>query len=58
MLKEYYKHVKKVLAKLYKASLSANISKCKFKALEVKYLGMIIRKDSIRIDPEKVAAIK
>ena len=36
----------------------ANIDKCKFHVTETKYLGLIISKDSIKMNPAKVEAIK
>jgi hypothetical protein len=56
-LSEHKKHVRMVLERLRDAGLQCDISKCKFHASEVKYLGLIISRDGIKMDPEKVAAI-
>ena len=56
--KEYCIHVRRVLDALHAASLQANIDKCKFEVTSIKYLGLIITTDGIRMDPEKVEAIK
>lgn len=36
----------------------ANVNKCKFHVTETKYLGLIISKNSIKMNPAKVEAIK
>ena len=55
--KEHQKHVHTVLIKLQGADLQLNIEKCKFHVKEVKYLGLIIVKEEIRMDPVKISAI-
>ena len=50
-------HLRKVFQLLRENSLYAKESKCEFFAEEVKYLGHIISRDRIRMDPEKVQAI-
>jgi hypothetical protein len=56
-LSEHRKHVRMVLERLRDAGLQCDIKKCKFHASEVTYLGLIISRDGIKMDPEKVAAI-
>ena len=46
------------MKKLLDAGLQLDINKCEFYVQETKYLGLIIGKDRMRIDPEKVAAIQ
>jgi hypothetical protein len=46
-----------VLERLRDAGLQYNIKKYKFHATEVMYLGLIISRNGIKMDPEKVAAI-
>ena len=55
---EHTEHVLKVLRRLKERNLQLDIDKCEFDAKEVKYLGLIITTDGIRMDPEKVAAIR
>ena len=55
---EHKEHVHQMLAKLCKFGIQANIDKCKFHITKTKYLGLIISKNSIKIDPTKVEAIK
>ena len=57
-LKEYKEHIRKVLEKLQENNLQVDIKKYKFHIKEVLYLGIIISKYNIKIDPAKVAAIK
>jgi hypothetical protein len=56
-LKEHQMYVHQVLQCLREFGLQADISKCKFHAQEVKYLGLIVGTDRIRIDPAKVSAV-
>ena len=55
--KEHIEHCHWVLDQLEKAGLTCDIEKCEFCVQEVKYLGLIITTDGIKMDPEKIAAI-
>lgn len=55
---EHEMHVKKVLERLRKAGLQADINKCEFGVKSTKYLGFIVSTDGIRVDPEKVEAVQ
>jgi hypothetical protein len=59
---DYLDHMAKVnqvLAKLKAAGLKVDLAKCAFAVKEVKYLGFIISAgEGVKVDPEKVAAIK
>jgi len=55
---EHIEHVRKVLMQLRKAGLFAKISKCEFFVQKTKFLGLIIGRDGIQMDPEKVKTIK
>jgi hypothetical protein len=57
-LEEHRVHVRQVLEKLSAAGLHLKPEKCEFHRREVKYLGLIIGTDGIRMDPEKVAAVR
>jgi hypothetical protein len=50
--------VLKVLCRLRERGLQLNIDKCKFGVKEVKYLGLIILMDGVKMDPKKLEAIK
>ena len=54
---EHVKHVKRVLQALKDHSLSVKIEKCEFHKTEVKFLGHIISREGIRMDPEKIEAV-
>ena len=49
---------RKVLAKLKKHNLYLKLEKCKFTQEEVEFLGMIVMKDTIMMDPLKLAGIR
>ena len=54
---EHTQHVRKVLQKLREAGLFAKLAKCEFTVHETKFLGLIVGRDGIKIDPEKVQTI-
>ncbi len=56
-LEEYKVYIKKVLIKLKEARLNLDINKYEFYIKETKYLGLIVRRNSIKIDPAKIKAI-
>jgi hypothetical protein len=55
---EHTAHVRAVLQKLRDAGLFAKMSKCEFFVPETKFLGMIVGRDGIRMDPEKVQTVR
>jgi hypothetical protein len=55
---EYKVYIKKVLEKLKKASLQADIKKSKFSIYYTKYLEFIISIEGIKVDLEKVKVIQ
>src|SRR3990170_1683893 len=54
---EHAKHLRLVLEKLREHQLYAKYSKCEFWLSKVTYLGHVISKDSIAVNPERVQAI-
>ena len=50
-------YVKKVLKRLKGAGLLLKPEKCKFHKTEVKFLGFIVGKDGVKMDPAKVEAV-
>ena len=54
---DHIKHVRKVLDKLHVAKLFLDINKCEFFVNDVKYLGLIITIEGVKMDSEKVQAI-
>src|SRR5258705_6326583 len=57
MLEDHRTHVRQVLEVFSKASLHLQPEKCHFHKTEVKYLGLIIMADGVKMDPAKVEAI-
>ena len=54
---EHEEHIHKVLQRLRKAGLQADIRKLEFSVKRIKYLGFIISIDGIKANLEKMAAI-
>ncbi len=54
---EHRRITREVLATLRKHKLFLKVEKCEFEVLETEYLGVIISKGSIRMDPVKVKGI-
>ena len=58
-LRQYKKHVYKILDKLKKARLHLDINKCEFKTASIKYLNFIIKAEKgIHINPNKIKTIR
>ena len=55
---EHLQHIIIVFERLKENNLKINPEKCVFFAIEIKLLGHIIDRNGIKMDPEKVAAIK
>jgi hypothetical protein len=55
---EHEKHLRMVLQVLRKHQLYAKLIQCSFFQKQIHYLGHIISKDGIVVDPEKIEAIK
>jgi hypothetical protein len=57
-LMEHKEHVSAVMTTLKKAGLYLKAEKCEFHQQDVKYRGLIVRVNDIRMDPEKITAVK
>ena len=57
-LEQHHLHVGKVLERLDKAGLYADIDKSEFDQKEVKYLGIIIGVDGLKMDLAKITTIQ
>ena len=57
ILEEHQAHVKKVLEALSKVGLHLKPEKCEFHKTELKYLGLIISTDGVKMDEKKVKAV-
>jgi uncharacterized membrane protein YqhA len=54
---EHEKHLRKVLQRLRDCQLYAKLSNCKFWISEVRFLGHIINREGLAVDPKKVTTI-
>ena len=54
---EHYEHLRQVLQLLEKNNLYANKEKCQLYQEEVKFLGHIVSKDGLKVDPRKTEVI-
>ncbi|GJS45191.1 putative reverse transcriptase domain-containing protein [Tanacetum coccineum] len=55
---EHEVHLKTILDLLKKEKLYAKFSKCKFWLKEVQFLGHVVNRDGIHVDPSKVESVK
>jgi len=55
---EHEKHLRIVLSVLCEHELYAKLSKCEFNKPELHFLGHVIGRDGIAVDPEKIAVIR
>ena len=55
---EHVQHVHQVLETLRQHKLYANMEKCSFGMQRIQYLGYIIDKDGVHVDPEKIRVIQ
>ena len=54
---EHFDNLHEFVYRLYAAGLKANIKKCKFYQDEVKFLGKIVDRDGVKLDPATTEAI-
>ena len=54
---EHNKRLQAVLERLTAAGVTLNLKKCEFNKSRIKFLGHIIDKDGIHVDPDKVKAV-
>ncbi|KAA0062427.1 Retrovirus-related Pol polyprotein from transposon 297 family [Cucumis melo var. makuwa] len=55
--KEHVSHMEKVVSTLRHHALYANKNKCSFAQLKIEYLGHIISREGVEVDPEKIRSI-
>lgn len=55
---DHFKHMTLVLDKLREHNLYANAKKCEFLTPELEFLGHIVGKDGIKVDPKKTASVQ
>ncbi|XP_055822091.1 uncharacterized protein LOC129890593 [Solanum dulcamara] len=56
--KEHEEHLRTVLGLLRKKKLYAKFSKCEFWLDSVSFLGHVVSKDGVMVDPQKIEAVK
>ena len=56
-LEEHVNHLSLVLSQLRKYTLYVKIEKCEFAKQEIKFLGHLVSKNQVRMDPKKVQVI-
>ncbi|KAL0536566.1 hypothetical protein IC582_025515 [Cucumis melo] len=57
-LNDHILHLKTILLKLREEKLYANFKKCSFCLEQIHFLGFIVGKDGVKVDEEKVKAIR
>ncbi len=55
--KKHIQHVRKILQRLREANIQADVNKCEFHITETKFLKMIMNRDDIKMNFEKMKAI-
>jgi hypothetical protein len=55
--KKHIQHVRKILQRLREANIQADVNKCEFHSIETKFLNMIVDRDDIKMNLEKIKAI-
>ncbi len=55
--KEHIQHVRKILQRLRETNIQADVDKCEFHTTEKKFLRMIVDRDDIKMNLEKIRAI-
>jgi hypothetical protein len=55
--KEHIQHIRKILQRLREANIQADVDKCEFHTTETKFLRMIIDRDDIKMNFEKIKEI-
>lgn len=56
-LEEHVNHLSLVLSQLRKYTLYVKMEKCEFAQQEIRFLGHLVSKNQVRMDPKKVQAI-
>jgi hypothetical protein len=55
--KEHIQHVREILQRLREANIQADVDKCEFHITKTKFLEMIVKRDEIKMNFEKIKAI-
>ncbi len=55
--KDYIQHVKKILQRLRETNIQIDVNKCEFHKIETKFLDMIVNRNVVRMNSEKIKTI-
>ncbi len=55
--KKHIQHVRKILQRLRETNIQVDVNKCEFHTIETKFLDMIVDRDEIKMNFEKIKAI-
>jgi hypothetical protein len=55
--KKHVQHVRKILQRLREANIQTDVNKCEFHIIEIKFLDMIINRNDIKMNSEKMKTI-
>jgi hypothetical protein len=55
--KKHVQHVRKILQRLRETNIQIDVNKCEFHTIETKFLDMIINRDEIKMNFEKIKTI-
>ncbi len=55
--KKHIKHVQKILQRLREANIQIDVNKCEFYTIETKFLKMIVKRNEIKTNSEKIRVI-
>jgi hypothetical protein len=55
--KKHIQHVRKILQRLRETNIQIDVNKCEFYTIETKFLDMIVNRDEIKMNFEKIKAI-
>ncbi len=55
--KKHIQHVRSILQRLREANIQIDVDKCEYHIIETKFLEMIVERDDIKINFEKIKAI-
>lgn len=57
-VEEHLSHLRKVFEKLREHKLYAKLTKCKFSLSKISFLGHVLSKGTVAMDPEKISTVK
>ncbi len=55
--KKHIQHVRSILQRLREANIQIDVDKCEYHIIETKFLEMIVERDDINMNSEKIKAI-